>query len=1208
MKDLQGHPQLSYRPALRSVRDVRPLRCSRERSGPAAGYRPARQALRWRMKKKTTPPSKARRKKAAPRARPPKGKPRPQKSRPSLGTLWDDDRAFRVLIKNSNDIFALVDAEGKILYRSPTVRRMIQVPDDKILRTDLQEWIAPEDRKEAQKHFAAVLRSPGKSLSFATRIRDEAGRVRWVEGVSTNYLADPSVGAILVNYRDVTDRIQQELVLLENERQYRLLFEHAVLAIFQSTFGGEVIRVNPAFAQMFGYASPEEVASSIQDIGTDLFADPKRRGEIVRQLGENPSLSRFENLYRRKDGSTFWGLLHVRTVTDTAGRPLHFEGFIEDISHRKQAEQALQESEQKASAIMASAPYGIAFVDSGGVITYANPAAEAILGLQKNEITRMTYDDPKWQIAAIDGGPMPPGDLPFARVMAERRAVYNVEHAILRRDGRRVLLSVNGAPMLRADGSISGMVATIRDITERKQSEEALLESEERYRSLFDSSIEGIGLSQGNRIVDVNKALLDIFGYADAEEFCSIPLLDHVAPESKAFIEQALRMSQEGGPRKRSFTYKIVRKDGAIRDLEISIGYVLIGSDRYALSTFRDITERKKAEEELRTLALRHEALLAAIPEIVMEVDDRKIYTWANPAGIEFFGEDVIGREAADYFEGEQETYTAVQPLFNGEEGTIYVESWQRRKDGEKRLLAWWCRPLVDSQGGVTGALSSARDITEQRRAEEQIQILSRFPTENPNPVMRIAPDGVLLYANNASRPFLDLWKTEVGRTVPEDCREIVEGVYASGSLREVKMICAEREYICTLTPIQKAGYVNVYGRDVTDREQARKAIERQAGELRQRNEELARLNRRSERQMRRLIAMRAIDIAITSSFKLELVLNILLGQLGDLLDAHAADILVFQPDLQTFRFVCGRGFANAVPQQTYLRKAESYANQAAQERRTIRILRLDERSDAAKIYPRISGEGFAFYLCLPLLAKGQVKGVLELFHRTDLPLEPEEESFLEMVAGQAAIAIDNAELFEGLQSTNDELTLAYNDTLTGWARTLELREREMAGEAQRLADLTVRLAQALGASENEKVLMHRGAILHDIGMMGIPDDILHKPGPLTEVEWTVVRKHPQFAYELLSPINYLRSALDIPYGHHEKWDGSGYPRGLKGGQIPFPARVFAVVDVWDALRSDRPQRKAWTDAEAREYIRAQSGTQFDPEVVQAFLEILPAP
>jgi PAS domain S-box-containing protein len=1184
------------------------------------------------MKKKTVSADNPRRKKAAPRTRPQKAKPKGKKNRPkavprarkpkaepkaktgkshippSTKQLWDDDQAFRVLVKNSTDIFALVDARGNILYRSPTIRRMIRLSDADVVRTNFMDWMHPEDAKEAKRVFSLIRKSPEISIPIAFRIRDEAGRAHWVEGVGTNYLENPDVGAILINYRDVTKRKQQELVLQENERQYRELFEHAALAIFQATFDGKIIRVNPEFARMFGYASPEEVAASVQDIATELFADPELCGKVTRLHKDIAELSHLESRCRRKDGGEFWGLLNIRSITDGAGRALYCQGFIEDISSWKRADQARRESEEKADAMMAAAPYGIVFVDAEGVVTYANLAAERILGLRRSEIAGRTYDDPQWQIAAVDGGPFPSGELAFERVMATRQAVYNVEHAINGKDGQRVLISVSGAPLVSPDGSFSGMVATIQDITERKRAESALLESEERYRNLFAHSIEGIVLVKEDRIVDANSTSLDIFGYRDIGEIQTIPLENHLSPETVKAIERWIAAPGEKRPRPELLIGKGFRKDGASIDLELSIDNILIAGSDYYLIALRDITKRKRAEEELRSLALRHEALLAAIPEIVMEVNNEKIYTWANPAGIEFFGEDVLGKEASSYFEGEQDTYAVVEPLFQGDGETVYVESWQRRKDGIRRLLAWWCRPLKDERGEMTGALSSARDITEQRLAQAQIQILSRFPMENPNPVMRFDPDGKLLYANNASQPFLDRWKIEVGQVLPEECRALVIEAYAAGEIREMEMSNYGRVYNCTLSPIRSEGYLNVYGRDITERKQALEALQQQTGELRQRNEDLARLNKRSERQMRRLVSMRAIDVAITSSFKLELVLNILLGQLGDLLNVHAADILIFQPELQTFRFVSGRGFSNVTPQQAFLRKSESYANQAAQERRTIRVAQLDERADAGKIYPRIAGEGFVSYICLPLLAKGLVKGVLELFHRTEFRLDPEDETFLEMVAGQAAIAIENAEMFEGLQATNDELTLAYNDTLTGWARTLELREREMEGESQRLADLAVQLAHALGASEHEKMLIYRGAILHDIGMMGIADGILHKSGPLTETEWTVMRKHPLFAYNLLSPINYLRSALDIPYCHHEKWDGSGYPRGLKEAQIPFPARVFAVVDVWDAMRSDRPYRKAWKDAKAREYIREQSGKHFDPAVAQAFLEMIPAP
>ena len=209
------------------------------------------------------------------------------------------------------------------------------------------------------------------------------------------------------------------------------------------------------------------------------------------------------------------------------------------------------------------------------------------------------------------------------------------------------------------------------------------------------------------------------------------------------------------------------------------------------------------------------------------------------------------------------------------------------------------------------------------------------------------------------------------------------------------------------------------------------------------------------------------------------------------------------------------------------------------------------------------------------------------------------------MLGGQAAIAVDNAAVYEDLHQSNAELTLAYDKTIEGWSRALDLRDKETEGHAQRVTEITLRLAKAMGIGDAELVHIRRGALLHDIGKMGVPDDILLKPGKLTDEEWVLMRKHPQLAYDLLSPITYLRTALDIPYCHHEKWDGTGYPRGLKGEQIPLVARLFAVVDVWDALRSDRPYRPAWDEEKVREHILAGSGTHFDPKVVETFLNLL---
>ncbi len=357
----------------------------------------------------------------------------------------------------------------------------------------------------------------------------------------------------------------------------------------------------------------------------------------------------------------------------------------------------------------------------------------------------------------------------------------------------------------------------------------------------------------------------------------------------------------------------------------------------------------------------------------------------------------------------------------------------------------------------------------------------------------------------------------------------------------------------------------------------------------------------RVQRQYQKLAALRSIDIAITSSFDLSLTLSVFLGQVTAQLGVDAANVLLLNPRTQILEYTAGRGFRTNVLQHTYLRMGEGYAGLAALERRVINIPNLQGRKTDFLRSPTFFHESFQSYFGVPLIAKGQVKGVLEIFHRT--PLNPDTEwfDFLETLAGQAAIAVDSATMMKELQRFNAELSLAYDETIEGWSRALDLRDRETEGHTQRVTEITLRLALELGIKEEDMIHVRRGALLHDIGKMGIPDTILFKPGPLDEHEWKVMYQHPRYAYEMLSPIAYLNQALDIPYYHHEKWDGSGYPLGLKGKQIPLAARIFAVADVYDALTSNRPYRNAWPHNNAVNYIRDESGKHFDPVVVDTF-------
>jgi len=252
---------------------------------------------------------------------------------------------------------------------------------------------------------------------------------------------------------------------------------------------------------------------------------------------------------------------------------------------------------------------------------------------------------------------------------------------------------------------------------------EAYIESEENFRNTIDASPLGIRvITADGDLFYANQAILDITGCETVEELKTIPKQQLYTPESYAghLERKDKRRRGEFGPPE--YEISIRRPDGEVRTLQVLRREITWGGERQYMAMYQDITDRLKAEEELTDLNTRQEAILAAVPDIIMEVNAEKIYSWANRAGMEFFGDDVIGKEADFYFEGEQKTYETVKPLFTGNEDIIYVQSWQRRRDGEKRLLAWWCRVLKDENNKVTGALSSARDITDQLKAEEALK------------------------------------------------------------------------------------------------------------------------------------------------------------------------------------------------------------------------------------------------------------------------------------------------------------------------------------------------------------------------------------------------------------------------------------------------------------------------------------------------------
>jgi len=365
------------------------------------------------------------------------------------------------------------------------------------------------------------------------------------------------------------------------------------------------------------------------------------------------------------------------------------------------------------------------------------------------------------------------------------------------------------------------------------------------------------------------------------------------------------------------------------------------------------------------------------------------------------------------------------------------------------------------------------------------------------------------------------------------------------------------------------------------------------------------RLNEDAQRQLRRLQTLQIIDQAILSNLDFKSTIAVILQEVAKHIHVDALALLILDPKAQMLNFVDGFGFRYDTFRHSHLKIGAGFAGQVVLEKRVLYVDNLQDDPQSFAQSTNFKDEGFMMYLGTPLVVRSEVKGVLEIFKREHFEPSADWLAFLETLANQIAIAIDNSLLVKFLQDSNNELSTAYNATIEGLSQALELRDRETEGHTRRVAEMTVSLAQKMGFSDEEINQIRQGALLHDIGKMGIPDAILLKPEKLTAEEWKTMRKHPLYAYQLLSRVEHLKFGIDIPLYHHEKWCGNGYPYGLKGEQIPLSARMFAFADVYDALTSDRPYRSAWTKEQTLAYIRSQAGIHFDPAILPAFEELV---
>ena len=913
---------------------------------------------------------------------------------------------------------------------------------------------------------------------------------------------------------------------------------------------------------------------------------------------------------------TYKGLFYVLMTTILLYTYLHAQlaKWGQDANERQKAQQALSISNDYLKAILDSTNDAILVVDAtNGAIVDANQRVFEIYGYTREEAIRK----PIHQLSNVIQDYSAEKIIRWAS-KARIEGPQSMEWQTRQKDG--CLLWVEVSLRFVVIGGQDRFVVSIRDINARKEMENSLKENQRMLATLI-SNLPGMVYRCKNNpnwtMEYISEGTFSLTGYRPNDFLgdANIAFGSIIHPDDQRMVwEEAQAAIHAYSPF--AFAFRIIDASNIEKWVwEQGRGVYDENDQLLFLEGFiMDITEQKRAEEHLRNINIRLKVLINATPDIICFKDGQNRWLEANTADLELFrltDVDYHGKTDLELADFTDPIYRdAFRACAKSDENAWQATTSSRGNEviplpgGGHKVYDVIKAPIYSPNGSREGLVVFGRDVTEQKKAEEELRISQQtyqgILSSVTEAVYIQQKNGVILDVNKAAETMHGYEHKEIightpellaapGKNNLEKINEYIEKAYEGQAQRfEFWSMRKNGSIFPKEVTLSKGSYfgqeaVIAVARDISVRKQAEQALYKRLAELE---------------------ALSTIDRTISSSFDLQITFDVLLKQTIKRLSVDAAAILIFDPDLQTLQYAAGQGFISNSFETAQIRPGQGYAGKVMLERRLISATNNKDVYQDPLFASLWKDENFETYYGIPLISKGQIKGVLEVFHRTELSTDSDWVNFLETLANQTAIAIDNSKMFYNLQHRNLELAVAYDATIEGWAHALELREGESFGHTERITDLTLGFAQALGVSSTEMVTLRRGVLLHDVGKMGIPDKILLKKGPLTRREWEVIKQHPQIAYDMLSRIDYLKQALFVPRYHHEKWDGSGYPEGLVGTQIPYFARIFAVIDVWDALTNDRPYRKRWSKEETMIYIREQSGKHFDPEIVPVFLKL----
>ena len=623
----------------------------------------------------------------------------------------------------------------------------------------------------------------------------------------------------------------------------------------------------------------------------------------------------------------------------------------------------------------------------------------------------------------------------------------------------------------------------------------------------------------------------------------------------------------------------------------------------------------KKANIHNALITLQATALRVA-PAAIAVFDPSGSLEWINPAFEELTGyssKDLLGLDIRTACAAARNLQ--LEPIGNGSEmrKERVFTGIDRKKDGKLYFEESRFCPVIDRDGNLSHIVAIRKDVTsiEQQKKELELDLLLSMALAQAK-----SPEGLCLSALSFLKEQFP--ETRLGIRLFTDGKSSDEKWF--GEKPERLMPQGLGEGANQGNPGQASAEHRVYRRAMKmDNENIaqlqiayptdspfdqEKLFDALAGQI---DTALQRIitQQRFSAQIRNVSFLKLISRTINVEMDFEAVGGPLLRKIREILDCDAIELFLNDKTTDELRCQAQSGFRTGIVMHASIRLGQPYVGIAAEEQRIVSVSDFSDLDPKSSLAALIKAENFLTQACAPIIIAGKVIGVLEAFQRK--VNSPNSEWFIlfDAIATQTGLALDYNSINADLQQAYLDLELSYEATIEGWSAAMDYRDQETEGHSKRVTSLTLSLSARLGVSEEEMTAIRRGSLLHDIGKIGIPDSILKKQGPLDEKEWALMKEHPRIAYELLSKIPYLQKSLDIPLCHHEKWDGSGYPHGLKGEKIPFMARLFSIVDVFDALTSDRPYRKAWTKTEALRYIKEQSGVQFDPAIVEPFMSMI---